>query len=893
MNIDRKIRVFLSSKCGGEYTVVRKVLQAMLIESGFCVVYAFETDYSASCPVTSAYLNEVADSDVIIVFIENGDGVADPVQSEINRARELKKKILFFFCDEYEREATVLQRQLKDGLLEKYKLVHEFSDFPVSAYNSFFNDITRVYRHSESKTVADDTGVDITDAYIKSNIKQVKKDSLKNINSVKYMVKKMTGMCIVDDKEYVGLDKAYGDLFSVVIGNNSIDDVDFSELDEFWRKIYSQNLEAVIEDRKKALIKYLSGDYQAAFDILNHVVASYRDILPRWMLNDIAIDMRNIDAYCSNINGQWPFLPKGQDILDADEECIFNPLVDRFNSDFYQELVEYEIKNKVENPDTVYIGRNDRILDYLANTFVAAVNSISITHILLTRTRIIKLFSTLSFQYRVHALYINSIKMLILECDEKELKKYHTKYGESTNLISSGDVNEMQLMVTRIPDEISRVKAQAILLEFFAYYYDDEKFDGVKKCFFDDVQNSIAKGWVSVFSDVIRTLISIDKRVKPGEILDLVYSFMDSDYSRWHNNAIKVIKDINTLSELNEKETKELVHRLNIWLADKEFMNNCPDLLDAVQTVRLSLGDKAKSLDKIVQKYAPAYYKRPYSVNVYRHTPKENSEYILGLISSIKKNNKTQGINGIYSTYAYNDYLTIRNIIQDMVEKPIDYKIISKLFDVIEETLRINTQTCEEKFSALCLLILIQMIYPKNKKVRKILLAIKEFEVIKSSYELSLQNRYTNESLEVIWELAKCFICGTDSDVFITKLYGCTEAEKISILDAICFLTQSKANINNEKLIMTIWPGLLQIEVEESKRMRFFLAVIYSNLYNTSLSDKAINRLIVLLNEGTAPMKIGSISRLKARNASGALVDYIYQQGRVDNHFCVRKVANR
>ena len=27
MNIDRKIRVFLSSKCGGEYTVVRKALE--------------------------------------------------------------------------------------------------------------------------------------------------------------------------------------------------------------------------------------------------------------------------------------------------------------------------------------------------------------------------------------------------------------------------------------------------------------------------------------------------------------------------------------------------------------------------------------------------------------------------------------------------------------------------------------------------------------------------------------------------------------------------------------------------------------------------------------------------------------------------------------------------
>ena len=84
MKIDRRIHVFISSKCGGQYSIVRKVLEA------------FENDYGPSMPVTSAYLNEVGESDVIIVLIENRDDVTDPVKSEINRARELQKKIIFF-----------------------------------------------------------------------------------------------------------------------------------------------------------------------------------------------------------------------------------------------------------------------------------------------------------------------------------------------------------------------------------------------------------------------------------------------------------------------------------------------------------------------------------------------------------------------------------------------------------------------------------------------------------------------------------------------------------------------------------------------------------------------------------------------------------------------------
>lgn len=143
MEIERKVRVFISSKCGGQYTIVRKVLKTMLEETGFCEVYAFETDYSSSIPVISAYLNELEASDVVIIIVDNNDGVTDPVQSEINRARELQKKMLFLFCDENKREATVLQQQIKNGLLEKYQICHEFSDFPIYAYNSLFNDITR------------------------------------------------------------------------------------------------------------------------------------------------------------------------------------------------------------------------------------------------------------------------------------------------------------------------------------------------------------------------------------------------------------------------------------------------------------------------------------------------------------------------------------------------------------------------------------------------------------------------------------------------------------------------------------------------------------------------------------------------------------------------------
>lgn len=894
MKIERKIRVFISSKCGGAYTVARQALKTLLEESGICEVYAFEKEYALSCPVVSAYLNELKDSEVVIVFIDNEDNVTDPVQSEINRARELNKRILFFFCDEKEKKPTVLQQSLKDNLLEKYSVCHSFADFPIDAYNSFFNDVTKLYRFTSSDVYENnDVSTDVIKEQLFSEFNQIKKETLQNINSVKDYIKKIGGISFIEERKYDRLEKAFLDLFKVVVGNEYIKDVDFSIIEEHWRDIYTDGNNEIIKFRKDALVKYLGGDFQEAYNILDKTINTYREKMPRWMLNDIAIDMRNIDMNIYQNKGVWLTSSKGQKILDEDNECIYNPLIDRFNSEFYQELMRLEFNNKLESPDTILLGQDVRAFDYLANTFIAAVDCLSITYIILIRNKISRLFALLSFKYRAHSLFLNAVKMFVLDGNEKELKKYVAKYGESSNRISSSDIAEMQMCVDRIQNENNRIRSQAMLLEYFAYYYDDDLFSAVKEKFFRNVIEAINDEKVIVFSDVIRTLACIERRVKTEEILDIIYRFIDSKFYRWHDDALKVISKINTLGELDKSQKKELLKRLEKWMSDKEVVSNCPNVFEVVQMVRLSLGNDANELDDYVKRYAPNFYDSPYSVNVYNHSQYENGEYIVELVKRIKEQNKIQGKDGVYSQYAYNDYLTIGNIIQNSNSHQIDYRYISKVINVIEETLNSETQTSEAKFFAVRLLIIIQLSYPRNRIVKKLLTNFTDFEQIRGNHPFALQNRYTNDSLEVMWKLSTIFVCGDDSDSFITDFHGCNEAEQIAIMDSICAFTKPLDKVNLDKLVKILWPSLLLFEKNESKKIRFFLAVIYANLYSTSYGEKALRRLIVLLENGTAPMKIGALSRLKSFGASGTLVDYLYQQGRVDNEYCVKAIANR
>lgn len=41
--VEFKVKIFISSKCGGKYTVARKALKEMLLNTGMTEVYTFET----------------------------------------------------------------------------------------------------------------------------------------------------------------------------------------------------------------------------------------------------------------------------------------------------------------------------------------------------------------------------------------------------------------------------------------------------------------------------------------------------------------------------------------------------------------------------------------------------------------------------------------------------------------------------------------------------------------------------------------------------------------------------------------------------------------------------------------------------------------------------------
>ena len=51
IRIKEKVKVFISSNCGGRYTVVREALRLLLLETGMCEVYMFEEEGATTSDV--------------------------------------------------------------------------------------------------------------------------------------------------------------------------------------------------------------------------------------------------------------------------------------------------------------------------------------------------------------------------------------------------------------------------------------------------------------------------------------------------------------------------------------------------------------------------------------------------------------------------------------------------------------------------------------------------------------------------------------------------------------------------------------------------------------------------------------------------------------------------
>ena len=915
INVPNKVKVFISSKCDNaedikngknKYGIVRKALKLLLEETGLCIVYAFEEGTASSFNVVNSYMDPLADADLVIVIVDNEDGITNATMTEIGRVKAMNKKCIYIFCDERKKDITELQVELQSSVTNpRFAVVHEFSDIAKETYSAVINDVMNIYlsycrgrlNFGEERKTDSANDLESNMSIEVADTTDVTKEFISGFSYSKYIVKKEADMALGTISASEEYDENCAKLLQVILGIEK-NLPEFGKIKSNIKALFKGNIQKLVLLRYEAVECYFSGKVSECIEKLTECI-EFCDTcknIPKWMKNDVAIDLRNMQLEIDLEKDVICFNSAGQQILDEDKEPLYYPVLDRIISDYRESIVNYQLRSYMQSPYTVNLGGIDYVIDKACDSFVVAYCYGSITQMLMLKNRLYEYLSVVSFEIRNHKTFLFCVKLLILTGDDKKLKQFLNVYGENTNNINYQDVLYLLENIDVLPTQARRMFARQQVMKYFGYYYSDEIFDkelyeiisGVKYNIIEKYSTSlIVKPTLEIFEEN-------SYRVANEVVLDFIYFIFDNGCGRYYDDAFKVLKSFKA-ENLSEDDQVKYQKFLIDQICDKNIREQCNSLLSAAQTLRQRQTIDHDLLDECISNECPDFYKNVYLLNTTEHDEIRGWKYIKKYVDVINKDNDTQGKNGTYSGKAYNPYRTIVNIIcaDNLLLKSSQIKSI---LNSLQGTLVSSTQTIEAKTDALELMSVIQLLHPNNRQIKKKVNELKlEWDKVIDAKDLFLVRGYSKANIELNFSLLKCCIGNLEEmklGLMLLDIQRSEIPEQITSLRTLELLIElgllNRTSFEEENAIFQF---VLSMSYSDNVDVRFYAMSLLVKMVNGNHRSLCLNRLVEIMDNEAYKGKVGLLYRLKKANLDDVKVKYIFDKGKSDSHYWVRKAA--
>ena len=207
--------------------------------------------------------------------------------------------------------------------------------------------------------------------------------------------------------------------------------------------MYNGNLKDLIGIRLEAVKLYYNGNIEECIQKLKNIIDKENDRVPKWILNDIAIDLKNLENIQDELNNRIRFENDGQRYLNNCEESLYYPLIDRADENRKKEILKKLINYQLESPYSTSIENIEYIFNFISLCFYIALINGSITHLRLTLDRIKETLLSLNMRYDDHDMYVQTIKFLILTQDDKKIGKILRTYKNNIDVINCDDIDNI------------------------------------------------------------------------------------------------------------------------------------------------------------------------------------------------------------------------------------------------------------------------------------------------------------------------------------------------------------------------------------------------------------------------------------------------------------------
>ena len=724
----QKIKVFISSICGVEkYDKVRAELKKAIERTQLVDVYTFESRGASTLPAGDHYILALKDSDICIFLIDNADGIKAGVQAEIDTVKKHNIKALYYFCDETQKEKTALEQSLMGARFAKSKTVHSFSELSREGAQALIDDIVAVYHYYCTGRIVLNSGendeiqaVDVVGTE-KYQLPIIPKSTLKNVDKCRdYFLKFVLGYSrgrYPGEMENTSEFDDWGLQFLPILFEGK-------SIKYFNTAMYLDALKAqqddghyqVVQIRWQAIQAYFAEDIKKCVECLETALSLAKETnQPTWVIKDILVDLRNVHWTCCTARNEYSDTPAQKELTESSEE-LYYPILDRIHESLHEKYIEGLYKKKIGSPYSVTIGNNlDPYGEMLASSLIVSMYNGSLTHILLIYEKIRDFVFYLSCKYDDWNLRLNLYKLAIFAGDEKEIKGIQNSFPEVLNNLTAAEAKSIMDFCLNHPIKYKRLSSQLLAFGSVGYFLDDKYYESYEKSIVGEIKSWLNSDTsvVAIGQDIFRCLSGVAYRMSQDILSEICCQFIDRHYSRWYMDMFKFIATRIDLRKMSDSSAKALVEHINYVLDNEKErvqIEYSPAFLCVLRKQNRAL---TEGMDKRIAKYLSGYYEGIYKLETTENKNRDMPAFVKEYIERIRKNNETQGKDGVYFGHGAREIATVRSI---LLEKGLmcDANTMDMLVSVVADTLLISKEGILAKLDAIALLICLAVKYPED-----------------------------------------------------------------------------------------------------------------------------------------------------------------------------------
>ena len=913
--VKRKIKVFISSKCGGKYDNVRLKLKETIENTNLAEVYLFEEAEASTLSAIDHYSLALQECDVCIFLIDNKDGISSGVQREIDIVNKYKIKALYYFCDENSKEKTILEKRLIGEQYSKTKTIHKFDELSDHGAIALIEDIIQIY-HCYCKYCRENNS-EFQNLFYKEFGKNgierslsdiIPKSILKNIpKATKYIAEKV----LLIDSNYTAIDNnkvgenkidEWVERFLLVLfERKNIKEFNVGMLLEVLKEEQSNKYNEVVYKRWQSIQAYFAGDVENSFQYQKGALKLAKNYkLPSWIISDILIDLKNLENEICSLDNKVIVDSNIQKEIVNSREMIYYPILDRIHESMLERYVKELYKDRIKSPHTITFGNSlNEYSEFFASSLIVSMYNGSLTQLLLFHNNIKEFLFYLTCKFNNWSFKRDLLKYAIYLCQEQEIAKIINTYPEILNNLNDSDADIIIKFSYNHPMESKRIETFMYAFGVVGYYLDNNKFDEYEKVFWNYVERSFQdKQKFEKISNIILFSISrLAYRLSQNKMAEICCAFIENNLWRSYTSLFIFMANYIDLKEMDLNIADRLIGNVIKVIEDSDkrrFIKHAPAFLWILRNQNKNI---TELMDEKVSEYLPEIYNGYYKFAI--HSNSNWNNYIRSIIQNIQKRNQEQGKNGKYNGFPSNDIINLRFMLLQK-DFNIDDNVMDLLIETVIDTLTKSKDHIEVKLSAVSFLICIvfkcEKSYIRNRdKFLNILKNKEKIEEIEIPFILSNINKISLKiSLQILFvamneyqytdvlELAPYFNHDIPTTISISKII----AEYLEIDNTILF---------PEKVEAIVLQNVLQWINSDNLEIRWNGTRILLNMLRNPENINIVNNILIkLIDNDNVYIKNLIISNLyKTDKILDETKAYVFKKCQNDTNYVVRMVCEK